>query len=67
MNKGKGEKRKTFFLLEGGDLKRILACLYCNKCNKINMWHSDTQNKFLFLFFVLCSEFSTLIIRIFLF
>ena len=51
----------------GGDLKekRILTCLYCNKCNKINMEHSDTENKFLFLFLVLCTEFFTLIILIF--
>ena len=25
------------------DLKRILTCLYCNKWNKIKIWHSDTQ------------------------
>ena len=49
----------------GGDLKCILMCLYCNTCNKIYMWHSDTQNKFLFLFLILCSEFSTLKILIF--
>ena len=49
-----------------GDLKekRILTCLYCNLCNKTNMGHSDAENK-LFLFLVICSEFSTLIILIF--
>ena len=49
----------------GGYLKRILTCLYWNTCNKINMCHSDTQYKFLFLFLVLCSKFSTFIILIF--
>ena len=39
----------------GGDLKEkhTLTCLYYNKCNKIIMGHSDTENKFLFLFLVL--------------
>ena len=65
------ERHKSFLIhygLWGGggrDLKekRILTCLYCNLCNKINMGHSDTENKLL-LFLVLCSEFSTLIILI---
>ena len=26
--------------------KRILTCLYCNKWNKINIWHSGTQKHF---------------------
>ena len=51
--------------MERKDLKSILTCLYCNKYNEINMWHSDTQNRFLFLFLVLCSEFYTLIFLIF--
>ena len=36
----------------GGDLKLFLACLFCSKCNKILMWHSDTQKQFLFLFLI---------------
>ena len=55
----------TFRPMGVGYLKRILTGLYCNKCNEINMWHSDSQNKFLLLFLVLCSEFSILIILIF--
>ena len=61
------ERHKSFLIqngLWGGEIdlkeKRILTCVYCNLCNKINIGHSDTQNK-LFLFLVLCSEFSTLI------
>ena len=30
----------------GKDLKRILIGLYCNRWNKINVWHSDTQKHF---------------------
>ena len=48
-----------------GYLKRILTGLHCNKCNEIIMWHSDSQNKFLFLFLVLCSNFSSITILIF--
>ena len=28
------------------DLNRILTCLQCNKWNKINIWHTDTQKYF---------------------
>ena len=65
------EKHKSFLIhfgwWGGVDLKEkcILTCLYCNKWNKINMEHSDTEIKFLFLFLAFCSEFFTLIIRIF--
>ena len=30
-------------LMRGNVLKRILTCLYCNKWNNINVWHSNTQ------------------------
>ena len=56
---------KVFGGYVGKYLKRIFRCLYCNKCNKINMEHSDTETKFLFLFLAFCSEFFTLIILIF--
>ena len=32
-------------LMRGKFLKRILTCLHCNKCNKIDRWHLDTQKR----------------------
>ena len=44
------ETHKSFLVhydLRGENiLKSILTCLYCNKWNKINIWHSDTQKHF---------------------
>ena len=31
---------------EGEYLKHILMCFYCNKCNKIDICHSDTQKPY---------------------
>ena len=30
----------------GKNSKRILTCLYCNKWNTINVWHTGTQKHF---------------------
>ena len=38
------EMHKSFVIHFGKNhLKRISTCLHCNKCNKINTCHSDTQ------------------------
>ena len=36
----------TLRSMGGKDSNLILTCLYCNKWNEINVWHSDTQKHF---------------------